>query len=134
MMKLKLFSLTDGDFNVDPTSTWSLAVWAEDEKQALQFVIDFDLYGGGYEPDEFVENCHVNECDNNRLAEFVPVRIGTERRDEVLRLAGWGLEDEDRCRGCELSAMGLEQYHVCGVCQFCAECGHDENCEERNEL
>lgn len=69
-------------------------------------MLDNKLCDGGYEPDKFVENCEVNECDNERLGEFAPAQMGAEHRDEVLRLAGWGLEDEDRCVDCDLSAMG----------------------------
>ena len=129
---LKLFSLCDGDFDVDPTSTWSLAVWAENAKQALQFALDNKLYDGGYKREEFIENFEIYEYEGGRLAEFAPAQTEAERRDEVLRLAGWGLDDEDRCLGCDLYAMGLDAYYVCGVCGFCLECGHDEECAERS--
>lgn len=47
--------------------------------------------------------------------------------EAVLREAGWHSEGDSMCAACELYTMD-GRFPLCPDCDYCAECGHEEDC------
>ena len=101
-----------------------MVVWANNPHDAL--VIAAEHYDGG---DEYPEDINYETMFDIRPVEIPQMwsphrRPGVEKRNEVLRLAGFAEEGELRCDTCKLAAYGTSHV-VCGECYQCDECGCD---------
>ena len=114
---LKLFSITD-DPGADEGAWWD-AVWAPDEVSALVWADNH--YSGELPKDEPVLNVgHI--CEQTEYIHPGQDDVHHERRPQILRLAGWKWQDEYSCECCDLAAMDIPEFAVCGECILCPEC------------
>lgn len=124
----RLFAATDyvdgcGSYSEE---CWWIAVWAENEEQALKFAKEH------YTESDEVESVsiqHVMECK-----EYVPDSWPKEEcRCKVLREMGWRSEGETSCDHCGLYALDYKHWSVCDDCCRCPECAEhdatDDKCE-----
>jgi hypothetical protein len=66
------------------------------------------------------------------------VRQGTEKayveqQLETLRVAGWQFENGASCPCCGLSDCDDDRWRACGECEYCPDCGHDDDCTQKEE-
>lgn len=112
---MKLFSITDAPADVSPVDGDypCVAVWAANDADALAFGAPL------------LEEPSCARVVNSFEGDWVrPERDETheERRDEVLRQAGWLTEDDDYCCECGLHDMGHVEWRPCFECGICPEC------------
>lgn len=54
-----------------------------------------------------------------------------EHRVEVLRAAGFHRDGDLTCDSCGLHDFDEDKFAVCGECHQCPECGHEDDCTEK---
>ncbi|MCY1358120.1 hypothetical protein D9M68_310880 [compost metagenome] len=57
---------------------------------------------------------------------------GVVHRDDIQRQMGWRCEGDSQCSACDLAEFD-GKWPVCEECRQCSECGHDDDCQEREE-
>jgi hypothetical protein len=122
-----LYSVTDyNDIEGEWECAWYAAVWASSPEDAIKFGIE--NYGGEHH-DAKTAGIRVM-ASNDNLLQYAPIVVEPtrEKRNEVLRLAGWRHgEDDHQCDCCGLASMGQKKYEVCSECYLCKECRKDED-------
>ena len=122
---MNLYSVTDmprfenvRDF-YDYLEWWWCPIWAKDEATAIAFA---------------AEICPHDEPELRAKLTCVPAEkwiTGTktreERRDVVMREAGYRSESDEQCVGCERYSLDHAEWSVCEECELCRECAAEES-------
>ena len=116
----RLFAATDYTDSMYPDEAWWMGVWAASEEQALSYAKEHYL-----ESDE-IESVTIQAsyaCTGWQPDSWP----SEERRDVVLREAGWRCEGEYACEVCDMYACDLAEFDVCQDCCRCAKCAAEES-------
>lgn len=116
----------DPEKKYDPEDRTCLAIWADSPEQAKLWYVQSVEYEGG--PVESLDEIHCEQAffsNKPGVQEFQPAKPGVhiECRDEVLRLLGWAVENDNTCSTCGLAEMDDIRWRVCEGCCQCPDCG-----------
>jgi len=128
---MKLYTITDtlqedAEYGDVFAEDYWIAVWADSEQEAIQFVKS-NYSGECRDEDLVLRVAVVAESTKHRAPETDSLHV--ERRENVLRLAGWRYDGESECDCCGLYANGDDAMATCGHCELCPHCAEDSNGE-----
>lgn len=125
-MALSVFTIHDDPVcDVCPEERWWAAIAAEDEQQAIALAAC--VYNGDGPLNEmqwkdfFAVAQHI-DC-SEWPSRYRPTHPSQLTDLESLRECRFREEGEDYCDACGRASLGITQYHVCGECRQCNECG-----------